>query len=89
MISLPLSPETEQLIEQLSEVEKKALSAMIQAFLAQPDSKNFSEIGLAGSPLSAGDLEKLAAGMEADKDLLNEPEAEAYLARLKSSWSKS
>ena len=88
MISLPLPPEIEQLIEQLSDKEKKALSAMIQAFLTQPDSKKFSEISLEGPALSASDLEKLAAGMEADNDLLNEPEAEAYLARLKSSWSK-
>ncbi len=88
MISLPLPPEIEQRIEQLSDVEKKALSVMIQAFLTQPDSKNFPEIGLIGPPLSANELEQLAASMEADNDLLNEPEAEAYLTHLKSSWSK-
>ncbi len=36
MISLPLPPETEQLISRLSEEEKKALSTMIWAFVNRP-----------------------------------------------------
>jgi hypothetical protein len=36
MISLPLPPETEQLIAKLSDEEKKALSTMIWAFLNRP-----------------------------------------------------
>lgn len=36
MISLPISPETEKLIEQLPEREKKVLSLLIQSFVTQP-----------------------------------------------------
>jgi hypothetical protein len=36
MISLPLPPETEQLIVRLSDNEKQALSILIQAFVTQP-----------------------------------------------------
>jgi hypothetical protein len=36
MISLPLPPETEQLILKLSDKEKNALSVIIQAFVARP-----------------------------------------------------
>jgi hypothetical protein len=36
MISLPISPETEKLIERLPEKEKKTLSLLIQAFVTQP-----------------------------------------------------
>lgn len=36
MISLPLPPETEQLIMRLSDKEKNALALMIQAFVARP-----------------------------------------------------
>ncbi len=36
MISLPIPPETEQLIMRLSDKEKSALALMIQAFVARP-----------------------------------------------------
>jgi hypothetical protein len=36
MISLPLPPETENLIARLSDEEKKALSTMIWAFVNRP-----------------------------------------------------
>jgi len=36
MISLPLPPETEQLIARLSHNEKKTLSIIIQAFVTRP-----------------------------------------------------
>lgn len=36
MISLPLPPDTEKLIAQLSDDEKKALSTMIWAFVNRP-----------------------------------------------------
>ena len=36
MISLPLPPETEQLIARLSASEKKTLSLLIQAFVTHP-----------------------------------------------------
>jgi hypothetical protein len=36
MTSLPLPPETEQLIMRLSDKEKSALVLMIQAFVARP-----------------------------------------------------
>ena len=36
MISLPLPPETEQLIARLSASEKKTLSLLIQAFVTRP-----------------------------------------------------
>ncbi len=36
MISLPLPPETEQLIAKLSAKEKNTLSVIIQAFVARP-----------------------------------------------------
>ncbi len=35
MISLPISPETEKLIEQLPDNEKKTLSLLIQAFVTR------------------------------------------------------
>ena len=89
MISLPLPSETERLIELLSEQEKKTLSMIIQAFVAQPTSNNFPDISLPGSALSPDDLEKLAAGMEADQNFLSEERSEAYLAQLKTTWSKA
>ncbi len=36
MITLPISPETEKLIEQLPDNEKKTLSLLIQAFVTRP-----------------------------------------------------
>lgn len=36
MISLPLSIETEALIQRLSEEEKKSLALLIQAFVSRP-----------------------------------------------------
>ena len=62
---------------------------IIQTFVAQPKSTNFPDIALPGPALSPDDLEKLAAGMEADQDFLNEDRSEAYLAQLKTTWSKT
>jgi hypothetical protein len=36
MITLPISPETERLIQQLPDNEKKSLSLLIQAFVTRP-----------------------------------------------------
>jgi hypothetical protein len=36
MISLPVSPETEQMLLKLSESEKKTLALMVNAFVARP-----------------------------------------------------
>ncbi len=89
MISLSLPPETEQLIAGLSEKEKKTLSMIIQNFVTRPKPNNFPDISQTGPALTSDDMEKLAAGTEADLDFLNETESEAYLAQLKTIWSKT
>jgi hypothetical protein len=43
MVTLPISPETEKLIEQLPESEKKTLSLLIQAFVTRPK-RNMSQV---------------------------------------------
>ncbi len=43
MLTLPISPETEKLIEQLPESEKKTLSLLIQAFVTRPK-RNMSQV---------------------------------------------
>ena len=88
MISLPLPPETEKLIDQLSGEEKKKLSFLIQQFIHRAKSTKFPAIALPGPSLSNEELESLAAEMETDQDFVSEVNAPAYLAQLKSAWSK-
>jgi hypothetical protein len=88
MISLPLPPETEKLIEQMSKQEKENLTALIQFFVTRTTSTKFPDLALSGPALSNEELELLATEMEADQDFVSEPKAVAYLAQLKSAWSK-
>jgi vacuolar-type H+-ATPase subunit C/Vma6 len=52
---------------------------------SEDDSKTLTR---PGAPLSAEALEKLAANMEADDDVLDEKESKRYLQELKEVWKK-
>ncbi len=79
----------EKASELVPETVLRALKGVTDVELVSGDEFDFSKISLPGPPLTGRAVEKLAAEIESDVDFLSENEAPAYLAQLKSEWSKS
>ena len=63
MTTLPISPETERLIQQLTDNEKKSLSLLIQAFVTRPK-RTMSQV--------MDDMSEYARKKGLDKDKLDD-----------------